>query len=1426
MKSRSLTKNLLAALAFGWALFPTNVHAQGWNVMVSMQPFPSPYLGDWEHNPTIGSLTITNNTTTPTDVLIYLTIARANGSMLATGNSNPVSVPPGAPVQINSDRFIDWSTVTYDAGSRDQAIQTGRLPEGEYNACITLKDMSGPILVSNVCAPFTIVYPSPPSLFFPMDGDSLDSMYPIFTWTPVNVPPAYQLHYVLRIVEILSGQTPHQALLANIVQFENDNLLTTNIQYPISALPLEPGKTYAWHVQAVDQNGFPPSANQGRSEIWMFVTKDVLGQTPPTAPLTIEIAPSANGLFSDFESSSFESVAQRLEPFNTTGGTVALPMSTTTGPTIFERVIIKAAERGIYIDTQKKSIAIKGGWTKSGRTYEILFTAVWGTRNDPRDKTLTVKGPLLSRLMPDVFSGLTEEYLIFSGADFDLKHADLPDSVDGFFGTEDEVELKPGVNFLGKFDLHRTPNLTNLMTMLGVEEPHVKLKGHISREVNWVFSTGDSLTREKTVEMALGASIPLTRSLVSWMPEADAELEIGWERKRTNTPHGPDSIEYKLAPKLTLQGKVTFPFLRNAVRLNDTVEVKGSIALEFESLGAPDWVATFEVDDVINFPKFENVFKFHDPKLEWNISKKSVKLEGEFDFGRYEKVGTIEVAYGKKDTTTRRPGGPDTTGATPTNTPPAVPAKTNLAAMMNPERPEPLSGGKPPKTWEAKVTAKFNQSALHAFRITELIRTALNLGENLLGDVQDIREVNEFSPALRNSAPPPNYAPPPVPDFLDNFPALSELGMSFRPGNLGSMVVRAKTQYQNSSTEIIAARAESATKKGFIFGLKPQNWSIQNYFPDFSMPGLDNLTLSNVAIVFSNIEGMIPSTELTDEEFEFYSSAYGSDDFTVVIKPGLNLIATIPGDNLGSGGPLVPIMEKLGVERGTLLLQGSLGRRLQDIYLLAVFPSMQPPGAPGWFRSGEMAVELTGLPSIGLVGALTVTIEDDDVTFLLKTKAGRDGLVLSGGMVSLDGWNSPFGIEWLTLNRVMMLLGVTPTGSVQLGFNADMVVGTKDIDVAVLVALNVATGVPTNAMFDGESEEGFGLSDLVTLQSQIAAARTGGAGPEPLSLENMPTLDIKRAKLKFAPKDSPELGIERGLAIGGRLLLRADASSPPRMLADALFDVGDNGIIARGEIGRFELGPVKMDEAKIDLTMTREEQYFLIAGHADLGFMKSDLDISFTKTSMLFDASGKIFNLFEADLYAHGQIDFTNPKFEVRAKMKNDFNEQMTQLFDEELPPIVTSNRTKAKAAADAAEKELDNAEKARNAAFKKWEDTPLLPRDPKVAAREKLTQKTADVAKKRSINIAKQAEFKKWDLAKKALDQQQSGGERVIVVQRGEFEADLGSLVAGGVKQLEMDVKIRGKEKHLSLSGWSFKDIRKSLRAGVQQIVQNLVEP
>lgn len=1427
MKLRSI---MMTLLLFYGAL--STLYAQSWNVTVFMQPFPSPYLSDWENNPTIGSLTITNNTATPTDALIHLTIARTNGSVLATGTSNPVTTQPGVPVQVNSDRFIDWNTVSYDAGSRDQAIQTGRLPEGDYNACITLRDMSGMVLVANVCAPFTIVYPNPPSLFFPMDGDSLDSVYPIFTWTPVNVPPAYQLHYVLRVVEILAGQPPHQALLANIVHYEENNLLTTSIQYPLSALPLEPGKRYAWQVQAVDQNGFPPSANQGRSEIWTFVARDPLSQIPPTTssgPVLIKLVPRAAG-GSSGGFTSFASVVQQLE-----SGSIEVPYETNATDMEQDTITILAND-GWYADHAKRSWAAKGTLWGSGAntsSSEVLFGAVWGPGMDVTRTILVWKTR---------FPGFTG-YAVLSLREFDLKPHDLPGALAGSISTSadttfaseafsgnDDLELKRGLTLVGRFDLNNGQH--DKWAALGVEEPYIKVTGSWAPKAGIGLSyqrlVGGDVEKERGWEAELKGEIPITREPVHWLTELNLEVGVSVEK---------DAIkkELKVAPKIAGVAKMTSSWLQGLNFLSDTVEVTLSLEAEwtrdstgFQS-GWPEFIVTLEFDDVIKIDRFENVFKVHDPKIEWNITKwrqnkGGLKLEAEFDIAQIEKVGTIEIELEKGESVSTRPGyvpppTNPTTGSpgssTPTtNTPPALPAKTNLAAMMNPSRPEPLAGAKPPSQWKPKVTAKFDPVALGSLGLSLVLRKAL--GDDIFGDAGLL---DEFLPVGRNSSPAPPYAPPEIPDFLNNLPALQELSMSFRPGSLGSMVVKGKTSYNNSSTEFIVARAESPVKKGFLFGLKPQNWSISNHFPGFSMPGLDNLTLSNVALIFSSVEGVMPSSELSDEEFDFYSAAYGSDDFTVVIKEGLNLIAAIPGDNLGSGGPLVPLMEKVGVDRGgTLLLQGSLGTRIQDIYLLAVFPSMQPPGAPEWFRSGEMAIELTGQPSIGLAGALTVNIEGDDVTFLLKTKAGPQGLILSGGLVAIDGWQSPFGIEWLTLNRVMMLLGVTPTGSVQLGFNADMVVGTKDIDVAVLVALS-PVGVPTNFLFDGESAVGFAVSDVADLHAKMVAA----SGQQGIPLDAMPPLGLKHARLKFAPKDAPELGISRGMAIRGLLYLESGSSI--KEIAEADFDVSMEGIIARGNVAAFTLGPVKLEEASIDLTLTRSEQHFVLAGSTNLGFASAEIEMNLTKTRAFFHAETRIFNAFQAELNARGELSLTQPVFTVNGKMKDDFHSVVANQLRPAIRDIVTAQRNSAKTAADAADRKWQDAVKAREAARKKWADLPLLPRDPKVAARNAWEAAIARAAQLRIEKELAEGRERRWTLAGNSLAQleQQAGSGNFIVVRSAEFEADLANLKTGAVKKMALDARVGQREFDLELTAWNFKNMGASVKGAAQNIADQL---
>ncbi len=1359
-----------------------------WQVSLFVQPFPSPYLSDWENNPTLGSLTITNATGTPAEVVLRLTILRRDRSQVARGSSPPILIPPDVPTAINSDRFIDWGTVSYDNSIETKVVQTGRLPEGEYTLCIDVEDLSGTGLTSPVCAEFSIVYPDPPMLFFPVSGDSIATRFPIFSWTPVQVPVGYQVHYVLRIAEVLPGQIPYQALVANIPQYESSDILTTSMQYPVDALPFEDGHTYAWQVRVLDQNGEPPSANDGRSEIWTFVFSGRAPVQPAgTLTLTLGAEGSVTGPLTDFESSSFESVSDRLHQFSA-GGTLELPF---TLPSPFEPITIGGAT--IYIDNVKKSVAIRGQKTVRGREYDVLFTAVWGSRQDPRHIALSIKGPMVSGLFQGAgfldSLATRQAFFIVSGADFDLKAEELPDSVADYY--EEPVGVKPGLNFYANVDLSRSPRIDSVASWLGIPQPYVKLKGYLSSQINFLFSKADtsqSAGVQFSHDLALSASIPAWRPAPfrDWMTEASAELQVGVKSETAS----PTTIEPKLRVAFSLQATVAFDFLNGR-------EIKFKGAVQREGLKQGEWSIELSADDVVKLPAFENVFSLHDPKLAYEFGSRTLKASFEFDVGGITKVGEMEIArrFGKVGRDSLG-GMPDSSGAIPDTvaTHRAIPQTPITAAMMNKDRPEPEAAA--PKNAETggkwKATAKFSPSALASLSVRELLKALWN-ADNL-----------DWLPAL----------------------TLQSLSMNFSPGSSGSMVLRATASAGGSSTELIASGVVTGTgSRGFIVGVRPENWSLKSVFPDLALPGLEGLTLSNVTLVFSPLDLAVTSADMTEEEIAFYSKSYGSDQFYLNLRRGLNVIATIPADQLPQNSPMNPLMDKLGIEKGPLLLQGAVGNRVKELYLLAAFPPMHPPGAPGWFHSGQLALELTGQPSVGLVGFLTVIIEDDQVTFFVKTKAGKEGLILAGGLYAQEGWDEPFGIQWLTLNQVTLLLGLTPGGSVQMGFRGDMIIGEKDMDVAVLVALNAATGVPTNFMFDGESDAGVGMPDLVDLQARIAEASGGGGNRIPLN--TVPPMGLKNMKLKFAPKDSPELGISKGLTIGGLLYLESSSGSETKEIAQALLDVGAEGIIAQGSIGKFTLGPVSLDEATLDLALTREDQHFDLRGKSDLGFLKSDITVELSKSSALFNTSGKIFDLFEADLHASGALSFPNPAFDVNGKLKNDFNTAVSGAFAQELEKVVAANLKKAQSEFAAADRQWNAAVSARKEAQKRWQNTPLLPRDKKVAARKAWEKQTAAALAKRGIRVQKNTARTKWLAVNTALEQfvQASGRDRLIVVEKAEFAADLKSMKTGKVKTMDLALKVKGEERNLSLAGWDFRDIRKGIRSGTQQLARSLFE-
>ncbi len=107
-----------------------------------VQPFPSPYVSDWQTNPSIASLTVFNGSNIPKEAVIALSVTTNDGRQVISGTSSPTVLLHGSTV-LNNTSLLHGNLKYYDTGIKNQIIQTGRIPEGTYTACIRITGAEG-----------------------------------------------------------------------------------------------------------------------------------------------------------------------------------------------------------------------------------------------------------------------------------------------------------------------------------------------------------------------------------------------------------------------------------------------------------------------------------------------------------------------------------------------------------------------------------------------------------------------------------------------------------------------------------------------------------------------------------------------------------------------------------------------------------------------------------------------------------------------------------------------------------------------------------------------------------------------------------------------------------------------------------------------------------------------------------------------------------------------------------------------------------------------------------------------------------------------------------------------------------------------------------------------------------------------------------
>jgi hypothetical protein len=176
--------------------------AQDWQAIVTMDPYPTPFLSDWQIDPTLAVLEIHNNTQEPDVVTLSIEVFQ-NQVFALKAVSKRMLVYPGQPLMLYANEFSDWTTESLNRSMERQAQYSGMIPEGDYEACIEIKNQWDQVLVQDVCSFATIRHFEPPELVYPVDEEIFETQ-PLFQWIPPQFPAGKQFTYVFRLVERFS----------------------------------------------------------------------------------------------------------------------------------------------------------------------------------------------------------------------------------------------------------------------------------------------------------------------------------------------------------------------------------------------------------------------------------------------------------------------------------------------------------------------------------------------------------------------------------------------------------------------------------------------------------------------------------------------------------------------------------------------------------------------------------------------------------------------------------------------------------------------------------------------------------------------------------------------------------------------------------------------------------------------------------------------------------------------------------------------------------------------------------------------------------------------------------------------------------------------------------------------------------------------
>ena len=259
--------------------FSTNIMLSQVIVTLTVDPNPSPQLSEWVDQPGLAIFTVTNTDPDLEGADYRIKVEMYLDNKLVVNTNNNVSVQR---LELGTQTFFAEDIIpssalefpaTLSSGSfQDNIIQTGMLPAGIYEFCVSIVSVNGEFITIplEVCNTMLITDYQMPELINPAHNLEISSILlpsTIFTWSPMSPPPPKGLKYIIAVSEVYDGQSPSQAFLVNYPIIEEEIIVGTQFIWPVDIVPPFDTTQYAWSVKAVNfddvaykttANGFVP----------------------------------------------------------------------------------------------------------------------------------------------------------------------------------------------------------------------------------------------------------------------------------------------------------------------------------------------------------------------------------------------------------------------------------------------------------------------------------------------------------------------------------------------------------------------------------------------------------------------------------------------------------------------------------------------------------------------------------------------------------------------------------------------------------------------------------------------------------------------------------------------------------------------------------------------------------------------------------------------------------------------------------------------------------------------------------------------------------------------------------------------------------------------------------------------------------------